>query len=185
MGQENSTQGGCMSCLQSGNVEPGQLNTGALLDELPADEHAAIQIQKRWKGHQARKEVKAMKSKRACKGEYLNKQYATERINNQMKIHEHLDEHHEEVETLPELNEKTKAVLKEIGDFDLKKHQAEGAIPLEIAKKIARNPTKGPVMLCKCDNVVYEGQWWDKKRDGLGKQVWNDGSCYNGTWVEG
>jgi len=31
-------------------------------------------------------------------------------------------------------------------------------------------------------DAVYEGQWLGKARDGHGKQVWPDGSRYEGEW---
>lgn len=42
---------------------------------------------------------------------------------------------------------------------------------------------KGPVTLES--EAVYEGEWLNELRDGMGKQRWPDGSLYEGMWVQG
>jgi len=32
--------------------------------------------------------------------------------------------------------------------------------------------------------VIYEGLWKDQKKNGIGKQYWEDGSIYHGEWKD-
>jgi hypothetical protein len=42
---------------------------------------------------------------------------------------------------------------------------------------------KLPMILLE-SGAIYEGEWKNGLRDGLGKQKWPDGSIYEGEWQE-
>ena len=42
---------------------------------------------------------------------------------------------------------------------------------------------RGPVTLES--EAVFEGEWLNELRDGMGKQRWPDGSLYEGSWLQG
>ncbi len=183
-----------------GKAGDGELSVdGPERDEMA---QAATKIQARFKGQQARKDVKKRKEDaEAGKKTDENKKTTPEEPDINLK-----DPEVEKVATKIQAAFKGKQVRKQL-KTDESKPEKDGealgnfATPIKQVPDYSNDKTKAaiekfgafnyengaeislatPHKLTK-NSAIYTGQWKDQKRDGAGKQVWTDGSIFEGHW---
>ena len=76
---------------------------------------------------------------------------------------------------MPDLSTETRKAYEKLGEFDYSQYN----LTHEQRHAFEKCPEGGPF---KMIDAIYQGQWWQGKRQGKGTQVWNDGSIFEGTW---